>query len=150
MKKKKRTNVKKRKPRSEPMIETLKRNFKRSIDRRFELEKERDIAIEKITRREKQMIQLLRQRDYWKEKYERFEHDVEAVKQPEPFRWKTADGEQLAPAQMDEQHLRNTISYLQRTLVHDFGVARFIARTEFKLVALSEMIKEASKRGFQV
>lgn len=66
------------------------------------------------------------------------------------FRWKTNDGRHILPKQMDEGHLRNTISFLQRRLVYQFGTATWLYRSEYNVQALYEMLKEARRRGIQV
>lgn len=66
------------------------------------------------------------------------------------FVWQTGDGRCLKPLDMDESHLRNTISYLQRRLVHEFGTAKWLQRTATHVEALHEMLKEASRRGIKV
>lgn len=70
--------------------------------------------------------------------------------QPLPFRWHPADGPPLAVTDMDEGHLRNTISYLQRILTSKFGSVRYLSSTEEKVHALWQMLKEARSRGIDV
>lgn len=64
--------------------------------------------------------------------------------------WTTADGEQMLISQMDESHLRNTISYLQRRLTADFGRVLYLSAIERHITALSEMLKEARRRHIEV
>ena len=69
---------------------------------------------------------------------------------PNPFIWKTADGRHLRPSEMDEQHLRNTVSFLQRKLTVAFGSVRFLQQTAWMVEALNEMFKECKRRGYEV
>lgn len=68
----------------------------------------------------------------------------------ECFTWRTKEGVSLKPINMDESHLRNTISYLQRTLVFQFGTTRWMARCEASVRALYEMLKEARRRDISI
>lgn len=69
---------------------------------------------------------------------------------PAPFIWTTAEGQRLTPSQMDEQHLRNTICYLQRNLTHKFGTIRYLQTLANNVRALWEMLEEAKIRGLEV
>lgn len=66
------------------------------------------------------------------------------------FRWKTSDGRTLKPTEMDEQHLRNTISYVQRTLVHKIGSSRYLQPLGYLGRAFYELLEESKRRGFDV
>lgn len=66
------------------------------------------------------------------------------------FRWRTRDGRTLAPSEMDESHLRNTISFLQRHLVYAFGNVTYVDETASRVEALHEMLKEAKARSLRV
>lgn len=66
------------------------------------------------------------------------------------FIWRTKEGRVVRPREMEDEHLRNTISYLQRTLVFQFGTTRWMARCEETTRALYEMLKEARRREIQV
>ncbi len=66
-----------------------------------------------------------------------------------PFMWRTKEGVKILPKDMEESHLRNTISFLQRTLVYSFGTKTWVSSTMFQVEALSEMMKEAKRRGLQ-
>lgn len=69
---------------------------------------------------------------------------------PKEFTWLTAEGDRILPRSMDEQHLRNTICFLQRSLVFKFGTARYLSTLELTVQALCEMLKEAKRRGYDV
>lgn len=69
---------------------------------------------------------------------------------PKPFYWRCADGRTLHPKEMDESHLRNSISFLQRRLTHQFGTATWLNRTTYHVQALHEMLKEADRRHIDV
>lgn len=66
------------------------------------------------------------------------------------FRWRSADGRMLTPNEMDEAHLRNTISFLQRRLVYAFGNSAYLDQTAHHVEALNAMLKEAKTRGLRV
>jgi hypothetical protein len=67
-----------------------------------------------------------------------------------PFQWLTSDGRELRPSEMEEEHLRNTVCYLQRRLVSSFGVTRFLDTTAANVEALHQMFVECKRRGFRV
>lgn len=69
---------------------------------------------------------------------------------PKPLVWTSADGARTAVTEMDEQHLRNTICYLQRTLVLKFGHVRYLSTLTSNIKALAAMLDEARQRGFEV
>lgn len=75
--------------------------------------------------------------------------NLEAAK-TRPFIWIAGDGRRMLPSEMDEQHLRNTISYLQRTLTRDFGTVPYLNKLTKRVQAFHEMLKEAESRGFEV
>lgn len=93
---------------------------------------------------------------YMEERALRFDREQEVAalraerQVQEVFTWLTRDGERLRPCDMEESHLRNTISYLQRTLVYSFGNARFLAPLDYKVQALHEMLKEAKRRSVDI
>lgn len=66
------------------------------------------------------------------------------------FVWTTAGGERVRVTDMDEGHLRNTISYLQRRLVYLFGTVTWMMPVRSTLKALAAMLDEAERRGLQV
>jgi hypothetical protein len=68
----------------------------------------------------------------------------------EPFEWKTREGDLLRPAQMDEQHLRNCISYTQRRLQSMFGSTAYLDATRYMARAFYEFLREADRRGLRV
>ncbi len=67
-----------------------------------------------------------------------------------PFMWRTRDGEWMLPSQMDEQHLRNSVSFCQRKLSSLFGSVSYLETTTDLVRALYEFLKEAKKRGYRV
>lgn len=69
---------------------------------------------------------------------------------PLPFVWVTSDGRRLQPKDMDEEHLRNTISFLQRTIVHRLGTTPYLDTLESRFQAMFEMLKEARNREIRV
>lgn len=72
------------------------------------------------------------------------------VEPPPPFFWRTSDGRTLKPSEMEEGHLRNTISFLQRSIVADCGRVTYLNTLRNKFEAMTHMLAEATKRGFQV
>jgi hypothetical protein len=68
----------------------------------------------------------------------------------EPFQWMTKTGEKIAPCEMDDDHLRNTISFLARGLATDLSRAAWLNPLQYKLQALFEMLKEAEARDIEV
>jgi hypothetical protein len=79
-----------------------------------------------------------------------FEAEQRKEEPKSTYRWTTADGRRLAPREMDEQHLRNTICWLQRTLVARFGTAKYLQELAPRVEALHEMLKEAEERNIDV
>lgn len=69
---------------------------------------------------------------------------------PKPFMWRTQDGQLISPTKMDEQHLRNAISYLQRRIVHLSGTSTYLSTLLPSYEALHYMMKEALERGYQI
>jgi hypothetical protein len=67
-----------------------------------------------------------------------------------PFLWKTHDRKLLHPKQMEEEHLRNAISYTQRRLAAAFGNAIWLSELTWLVRALYEFLKEAKRRGLKV
>jgi hypothetical protein len=69
---------------------------------------------------------------------------------PTEFVWTTRLGERIKPSDMEEGHLRNTISFLARSIVAEVGKVRYLGSLEYQFRAMSEMLKEAERRGLQV
>lgn len=78
----------------------------------------------------------------------RAERDL--LKKGPEFFWRTRDGRSLMPRDMEEEHLRNTISFLQRRLVCQFGTVAYVDETFQNVEALAAMLKEAKARGLRV
>lgn len=76
--------------------------------------------------------------------------ELERMRRQTAFIWVCADGRRLRPADMEEEHLRNTICYIQRRLTSMFGSVRFLAKTEYHVHALYHMLVEARRRGINV
>ncbi len=68
----------------------------------------------------------------------------------QPFVWRTAAGRAMLVTEMDEGHLRNTISYLSRRLVFDLGTKPWLSKIAYSVEALNAMLKEAKSRGIEV
>lgn len=66
------------------------------------------------------------------------------------FTWTTRDGVSVKPCDMDEQHLRNTVSWLQRNLVYNFGSAPYLGKLSEKVYAFYKMLEECQRRGIEV
>lgn len=81
---------------------------------------------------------------------ERLQGELETAKKGKPFFWRTRDSRVVAPSDMEESHLRNTISFLQRRLVCVFGTATYVDEAAGSIEALHEMLKEAKARGIRV
>jgi hypothetical protein len=71
-------------------------------------------------------------------------------KRANEYIWTTAFGDRLPVSKMDEGHLRNTISFLQRKLVFQFGQSTYLQRTKPLLEAMLAMLSEAQRRGIEV
>ena len=82
------------------------------------------------------------------EENERLRTKVKELSQE--FLWYPADGPPLRPREMEESHLRNTISYLQRVLTRQFGSVRYLSQTEKMAHAFWIMLREAKRRGIDV
>src|SRR3954454_25272322 len=67
---------------------------------------------------------------------------AELVKQEQmaKFVWTTASGDVVQPKNMDEDHLRNTISYLSRRLISDLGRQAWIHKLHYFVKALDAML----------
>lgn len=69
---------------------------------------------------------------------------------PQEFVWRTSDGRDLRPRDMDDEHLRNCVSYTQRRLASAFGTVKYLRETEKMATAYVEFLKEARGRGIRV
>jgi len=85
-----------------------------------------------------------------RENYENLYNSHNALLNGDNYRWKMRNGELIAPRDMTEEHLRNTVSFIERMLVHAFGSVPYLDATEERLVALTMMIRECRRRGFRV
>jgi hypothetical protein len=68
----------------------------------------------------------------------------------EPFVWRTADGVDMVPQEMDEEHLRNCVSYTQRRLVKKIGESTWLSDSMHFARAYYEFLKECERRGIRV
>jgi predicted component of type VI protein secretion system len=68
---------------------------------------------------------------------------------PKPL-WTTGTGQQIRIDEMDEGHLRNTISFLQRRIVSQFGKVTWLSEMRDMLASMVAMLDEAKKRGIRV
>lgn len=71
----------------------------------------------------------------------------------EPFRhatWKMATGVEIHIKDMDEQHLRNTVSMLTRKLQVQLGSATWVESVHFMVKSLDQMLDEVKRRGLRV
>jgi hypothetical protein len=66
------------------------------------------------------------------------------------FYWVTQDGRSVRPSGMDEQHLRNTISFLARRLITQLSQTTWLESTAYFVEALAHMLHEAKRRGLRV
>jgi len=66
------------------------------------------------------------------------------------FMWVTGDGRRIQPAEMDEEHLRNAISYTQRKLVGAALNATWLSSAKKLARAFYEFLREAERRGIKV
>lgn len=100
----------------------------------------------------KTIAELRQEQDESRELIITMTKEIDSLKTPtvSPFVWVSADGRRLKPREMDEEHLRNTICYLQRILVAKFGTVRYLSTTTTWVQALWEMLKEARNRGLDV
>lgn len=64
--------------------------------------------------------------------------------------WKTRDGQTLLIEQMEEEHLRNAISFVQRRLVAEFGRTPWIETIHPLLKSMDNFLTEAKRRGLRV
>jgi hypothetical protein len=67
-----------------------------------------------------------------------------------PALWTTRDGATIPISEMEDDHLRNTISFLQRKLVASLGHVRYIRDTSNTVKALHHMLTEAERRNMNV
>jgi hypothetical protein len=67
-----------------------------------------------------------------------------------PALWTTRDGATIPITEMDDDHLRNTVCFLQRKLVASFGMVRYIRDTSSTVKALHHMLAEAERRNLPV
>ena len=61
---------------------------------------------------------------------QRLHDDIAQMHEANKFIWICNDGRRVTPAGMDEQHLRNSISYVQRRLVNQFGTVAYLEKLE--------------------
>jgi len=66
------------------------------------------------------------------------------------YLWTTGAGQHIPVSQMDDDHLRNTICFLQRRIYYSFGTAVWLADVLQRLEALVAVLKEAQRRGIRV
>ena len=68
-----------------------------------------------------------------------------------PFVWRTLNGRELMPKDMDDRHLQNTIHYLCRTMYDAYSKEAWLSRRfAGKVEALHHMLTEAKRRGLEV
>lgn len=75
---------------------------------------------------------------------------IQEITKAAEYYWITQDGSRIRPSDMDEGHLRNTISYICRRLQQAIGSVRWVATLGPFAEALTHMLHEAKERGIQV
>jgi hypothetical protein len=68
----------------------------------------------------------------------------------EPFVWRTMDGVQVTPNAMDEDHLRNVVSYTQRRLMKAMLESTWLSGAAKYARAFYEFLAECERRGIDV
>lgn len=64
--------------------------------------------------------------------------------------WKTGRGESIAVNQLEEGHLRNAISYCTRRVLSGLGNTVYLHNIQYLIEGLSNLMKEAERRGIRV
>lgn len=122
--------------------EQKRRKVLRELKHLLEMREQEVIGLKEIIGRRDRHIYTLQ------EEVEKFRKEAEKSRK-EDFIWQAQTGP-VYPSQMIESHLRNAISYLSRVLIRELSSSPWLQRTRYKVLALSEMLLEAKKRGLDV
>jgi hypothetical protein len=74
--------------------------------------------------------------------------DREAVRLP--AYWRSSDGRVIQIKDMDDGHLRNTVSFLARRLATGLGAAPWLGPFQSMTLHLATLLAECERRGFRV
>ena len=69
------------------------------------------------------------------------------------YRWVMADGDEILPKDMDTDHLRNSITYCVRRLLHErlsLGTTLYVVDMKRWIDSLHYLLIEAERRGLKI
>lgn len=82
-----------------------------------------------------------------KTNYKNLHEHFEALKNPV---WKTGSGRLFRMTEMEDGHLRNTISYCARRLITELSRTVWLKQVEMLIEGLANTMKEAKRRDIEV